>query len=521
MRSDRYKKGYEGKKRKKGFANFTRKWAVVYALLTIAVVAFVLYANILDIKTLLIGLAIVAVLFLITFPALYFRNFKSSRRVISFLLSIVVTGGYALGTFYLGATLGFFSSITSIGATVEEYYVVARDDDGFKHLDDIEGQTVITYENGDGFEDAVKKLKESVNVTFEDAMTLGEATDGLLEGDNDVIFINSANYTTTADENDVFKDSTKILKKIRVVLESEDISKRVNVTKKPFNVYISGLDVSGDIGVQSRSDVNMVATVNPETRTVLLTSIPRDLYVEFPNQQNAWDKLTHSGIYGIDDTIAAAEKLLGIEMNYYAKVNYTTVETLVDAIGGITVHSDYTFVTHGMSVYYQFYEGENQLNGSQALAFARERKSFPDGDFQRNRNQQEVLSAILDKVLSSSTLLTKYTSILDSIKDNVETNMSSKEIKSLVKMQLSDMSGWDIQRQSILGTPGYEPSYAAGGLYASVVLQDPVNVQQAINEIKKTMGIELTEEEIAAAKPATDAAGGTEGTSDTSTEGAA
>ena len=496
MRSDRYKKGYSGDGKKRGrFAAFTRKWAVLYALITVAVVAFVLYADILDIKTLLIGLAVIAVLFLITFPAMFFRSFKNTRRVLCFVLSIIVTAGYGLGSFYLGATLGFFSSITSVGATVEDYYVLVRDDDEYNHLKDIEGQTVVTYENGDGFAQAEDKLAEEVSVSFVKSESLSDATDGLMSGENDVIFINAANYTTTVDDNQVFEDSTKVLEKIRVRLETEDLSKRVNVTKKPFNVYISGLDVSGDIGVQSRSDVNMIATVNPETKTILLTSIPRDYYVEFPNQGGAWDKLTHSGIYGIDDTIAAAEKLTGLEMNYYAKVNYTTVETLVDAIGGITVHSDYTFVTHGMNVYYQFYEGENQLNGSQALAFARERKSFPDGDLQRNRNQQEVLKAILDKVLSSSTLLTKYTSILDSIKDNVELNMSANDIKALVKMQLKDMSGWDIKTQSIIGPSGYEPSYAAGGLYASVVLQDQDSIDEAVNNIKRTMGIEVPEDD--------------------------
>ena len=495
MRSDKYKKGYEyDSKKKGGFAGFTRKWAVLYALITIAVAAFVLYADILDVKTLLIGLGIMAVLFLLTFPALFFRSFKKSRRILAFLLSLIITAGYGLGAFYLGATLGFFSSITSIGASVEEYYVLVRDDDTFDKLEDIQGQTVVAYENGDGFAQAEEKLLESVSVNFENAMSLSDATDGLLSGEHDVIFINAANYETTADSNETFEDSTKILEKIRVRVENEDISKRVNVTKKPFNVYISGLDVSGSIGVQSRSDVNMIATVNPETKKILLTSIPRDYYVEFPNQGGAWDKLTHSGIYGIDDTIAAVENLTGIEMNYYAKVNYTTVETLVDAIGGITVHSDYTFVTHGMSVYYQFYEGDNEVNGSQALAFARERKSFPDGDLQRNRNQQEVLKAILNKVLSSSTLLTKYTSILSSIEDNVELNMSAKDIKALVKMQLKDMSGWDIETQGIIGAAGYEPSYASGGAYASVVLQDEESIREAVNNIKRTMGIEVTEE---------------------------
>ena len=225
MRSDRYKKGYGYDNRKKGgFAGFTRKWAVLYALLTVAVAAFVLYADILDIKTLLIGLGVMAVLFLITFPALFFRSFKKSRRILCFTLSLVITAGYGLGSFYLGATLGFFSSITSIGASVEEYYVLVRDDDTFDKLEDIQGRTVVTFENGDGFEQAEEKLLESVSVNFEDAMVLSDATDGLLSGEHDVIFINAVNYETTADGNETFEDSTRVLEKIRVRVENEDIS---------------------------------------------------------------------------------------------------------------------------------------------------------------------------------------------------------------------------------------------------------------------------------------------------------
>lgn len=496
MKRNRYRNGYDeyGRSRRGGFARFTRRWAVLYALITVAVVALVLYADILDLRTLLIGLGIVAVLFLITFPALFFRRFKTSRRVLCFFLSLIITAGYGWGSFYFSATLGFFSNITSVGITAEAYYVLVRDDGTFEDLDDIAGMTVVTYENGDGFSLAEEKLQEMVSVEFRDSVLLTDVTDGLLSGTNDVIFINAANYTATVDDNDVFEDSTKILETILISVENEDISKGVDVTTDSFNIYVSGLDVSGSIDVQSRSDVNMIITVNPETKTILLTSIPRDYYVELPNQGWAWDKLTHSGIYGIDDTVAAVENLTGLEMNYYVKVNYTTVETLVDTIGGITVNSDYTFYTHGMDVFYQFFEGENELNGSQALAFARERLSFSDGDFQRNKNQQAVLKAILEKLLTSSTLLTKYASILGAVEDNVETNMSTDDIKALVKMQLSDMSGWTIETQSIIGETGSAPCYAAGGLYASVVFQDQDSIDEAVNNIKIAMGIEVAED---------------------------
>ena len=231
----------------------------------------------------------------------------------------------------------------------------------------------------------------------------------------------------------------------------------------------------------------MIVTVNPKAHKVLLTSIPRDYYIELPGV-GAKDKLTHTGNHGIEETVAAAEKLTGLDINYYVKVNYTTVTELVNAIGGIEVTSDYTFVTHGMGVYYEFYEGVNQLDGSRALAFARERKSFSDGDFQRNKNQQLVLEGILKKAMSSTTILTKYTDILDAVENCVEINMSQKDIKKLIKMQLDGMPSWDIKKQSIIGDIGSEACYMDGlNLYASVVIPDEESVIKAVDKIVAVM----------------------------------
>ena len=154
-----------------------------------------------------------------------------------------------------------------------------------------------------------------------------------------------------------FRSDTKIIYTVEVEKETKDIVKDVNVTEEPFNVYISGLDTEGSISTVSRSDVNMIVTVNPKTHKVLLTSIPRDYEIKLPSKQNVLDKLTHTGLYGIEETIASVEQLMGIDINYYVKVNYTTVTKMVDAIGGIDINSDYAFTTHGMGVYYAFNEG--------------------------------------------------------------------------------------------------------------------------------------------------------------------
>jgi LCP family protein required for cell wall assembly len=268
-------------------------------------------------------------------------------------------------------------------------------------------------------------------------------------------------------------------------------AKPVNVLREPFNIYISGLDVSGKIGKKSRSDVNMIMTVNPKTNKILLTSIPRDLLVQMPVKgTTVSDKLTHSGIYGIGTTLGAAENLTGLDMNYYVKVNYTTVEKFVDAIGGIDVNSNYDFDTHGMKAKFHFNKGKNHLNGERALAFARERKSFPDGDFQRNRNQAKVMQAMLRKGASSKTILVRYSSILNSCKDYMRLNMTDDEIKRLIKRQISKGDDWSVKRQSIKGTPGSAQCYSTGSLYVSIVQADSTSLANCVARMKKVMGKE-------------------------------
>lgn len=383
MRSDRYKKTEN--KKEGGFYAFTRFWAVLFVLVSAAFFCVIVYMDLLTVKYLCIGGGIVAGLLLLLFPALFFRNFKKSRKILCLVLSLLIMAVYGVGIAYAMGTLDFIDKITT-------------GDDG------------------------------------------------------------------KAPEN----------------------AKTVDVTNTPFNFYVSGLDMEGSIAEDGRSDVNMIVTVNPNTHKILLTSLPRDAYIDLKSVA-AKDKLTHTGLFGIEETVGVAEELLGLDINYYGKVNYTTVTRLVDAIGGIDVVSDYTFDTHGMGVYYIFYEGENHLDGSRALAFARERKSFADGDLQRNRNQQIVLEGILKKALSSTTILTKYTSILNAVKENVDLNLSAGDIQKLVKMQLADMPSWQIERQSIIGTPDADVCYSEGSQVRSIVILDPESVQQAKDKIVAVM----------------------------------
>ena len=271
-----------------------------------------------------------------------------------------------------------------------------------------------------------------------------------------------------------------------------------DITKDPFNFIITGIDVDGTIDEEGRSDVNMVVTVNPKTNQILMTSIPRDYEIYMPDFDNAMDKLTHTGFYGVPTTIGAEEELLGIEVNYYVKVNFTTVERFIDAVGGVDVVSEYEFTPVKLKDW-TVKEGLNHMNGKQALAFARERKAFLTGDHQRIKNQQLVFEALIKKATSSRTMILSYNKVLSSLRDYFEMSFSSRETRKLVKYQLAKDPNWKIFKNTVVGGDGSLPTYSTGGAYAYVMTQDPASIENAktlINAVLEGQSLQTDEEGI-------------------------
>ena len=265
-------------------------------------------------------------------------------------------------------------------------------------------------------------------------------------------------------------------------------AKSVDVTTDSFNVYITGIDQwDSEKGYDlERSDVNMIVTVSPQARKILLTSIPRDTYVPL-HRNGAMDKLTHTGIYGVDETLNTMEDWLGFDMNYYAKANFSAVVDVINAMGGVDVYSEKSFRPVKRD-WWKVKKGWNHMNGKQALAFARERKAFDGEDAQRVDNQQKVVKAMLDKMLSSSTLLTKYGDILEAAGDSMETNMPTSDMQALVKMQLADLGAWDIEMQKITGD--YDMDYVASLTQEEKFLvykADAKSIAQVQDKIEKTL----------------------------------
>ena len=256
------------------------------------------------------------------------------------------------------------------------------------------------------------------------------------------------------------------------------------ITTEPFVVYLSGVDNRGDLTEDARSDVNILAVVNPLTKRVALVNTPRDYYVDLAGTDSK-DKLTHAGLYGVETSMATLGDLYGIEVDHYVRINFAGFIDIVDALGGIDVYCDEAFTSVGSPGYYDptdFEEGWNHLDGAAALAFARERHAFATGDIQRGINQMKVIDAMLDKIKSPA-LLTSYSRLLAAVSDNFVTSLSSNQITALVRMQLSDFAAWDIENYSVTGSSSSSTHcYSAQGqkLYVMKPDEDSVAGAQAL-----------------------------------------
>lgn len=346
--------------------------------------------------------------------------------------------------------------------------------------------------------------------------TVHEMVDALYAGRCQAILLNGGYVSILADDEryENFPEQTRILADVKVLpvpgqapeptteptepapeqtTEPPEPTEPRTVTNSPFIMYISGSDTRSTKLRIGNSDVNILVVVNPVTKQVLLLNTPRDYYIPNPAGEGELDKLTHCGVYGIDCSIQALEDLYGIEVDYYSQINFTGFETLVDAVGGVTVYSTAGYTAQGVTIY----KGENHLNGKEALVFARERYQMPGGDRGRGQNQMKVIKAIITKATSGTTIITNYAQILDSLKGMFITSMSMDEISQLVKMQLSDMAQWNVQSYAVSGENGSEKTYSIPGFYASVMYQDEGMIAYGSELVGRVLdGQILTEEDV-------------------------
>ena len=422
---------------------------------------------------------------------LFRKKPKKYKKNIAFGFACLFSILFIIPMFYMGKTMNFMSKIGASNYKLENYSLVVLKDSKLKKIADVKGKSVGIYENTDGVKEAKEELTDKVEVTFESYDNLEKLAGDLLESKIEVIFVEDSILSMMKEDIPDFEGNIKVIYTIKVKIKTSNKAKDVNVSNEPFNVYITGIDTYGELSSVSRSDVNIVMTVNPKTKQILLTSIPRDYYVELHGKKGSRDKLTHAGIYGTDMSIGTIEDLLGIDINYYVKINFSSFIDIINSIGGIEVYSKYTFTSIDG---YNYTEGYNEMNGEEALSFARERKAFSEGDRQRGADQQAVIEAMIKK-LSNKSILTKYDSLLKSIEGKFETNMSSSQITSLIKMQLNDMASWKVKSISLDGTNGKGVTYSGGSQELYVMIPDWNSVDEASSTIKAVLDGEILDED--------------------------
>lgn len=387
--------------------------------------------------------------------------------------------------YFLNTTYNFLSYFDKDNYKTENFLVIVLEDSYYQKLEDLSDKDIGYVKNNiTSIDKALDKINKKINIKNLEYDNYNLVFDDMLAKKLSSSLIEESNYNVLLEENSNYSNKFRIIDTIKIITKIDNKNTSVNVTKNTFNILISGIDTDGEISSVGRSDVNMILTVNPSTKQVLMTSIPRDYYVRLHDTSGYKDKLTHAGIYGIDMSISTIEDLLDIDINYYFRVNFTTLEKVIDALGGVDVYSKYSFVSYIGN--YKFYKGYNHMNGNEALGFARERKSLPNGDINRAENQQAVIDGIIRK-LTDVSVITKYSSILNSLENTFQTNMTNKDITNLIKMQLNDNASWNITSNVLSGkgASDYTYSYKGQKLYVMIPDDDSVNsAKNLIDEVK-------------------------------------
>ena len=456
---------------------------IVQFLISAALVGVAFYVGFIPLKY--IVALIVLCLFLLAYEV--FSQMTDKIYIVGRVLCALICFFYIGGGYYCVNTYSAIDEMAGQQVKIDEISCIVLKDDPAQSIYDTKDYTfgILAANDRENTNKALAEVqaaigKEPATIEYQDNDTL---IDALYAKDVNVIVINEANRSPIEEYYKTFSDDTRVLNTHKVETVIQEDEKLDDITKTPFNVYLSGIDVYGSIKTTSRSDVNVIVTVNPNTKQILLTSTPRDYYVPLTGSNGIPDKLTHAGIHGVDCSIGTLENLYGIDIDYYVRVNFTSVRKIVDLLGGVKVYSDYDFTSDwGPS----FKKGYNQVNGKQALAFCRERHHFANGDYQRGRDHQHMIEAILNKAMSPD-ILPNYADLLKTASKNFQTNMSTKEITALAKMQLNDMSQWTIKYANAAGQGASKTTYSYQSRKLYVCVPDYNSVAKITKRINKVL----------------------------------
>ncbi len=469
-------------------ALFKRKLGIVFLifqlLVSIGLIVIAVHVNLFAAKYLIMLIAVI-VFFL---AYMIFSQISDKSYIVGRILCVLICGFYAFGGYYCMYTYSAIDDMAGQDVKVDQISCIVLKDDPAQSIYDTKDYTYGILKTNDraNTDKSLAQVKAAIGTDpkiaeYEDNDIL---IDSLFAKEVQVIIINEANRNLIEEYYPKFSDDTRVLDthNVETVIEKEEVVS--DLTEEPFNLYLSGIDLYGDIKQTSRSDVNVIMTVNPKTKKILLTSTPRDFYVPLEGVSGGMsDKLTHAGIHGVDCSIKTLEKLYDIDIDYYIRVNFTSLRKIVNLLGGVDVYSDFTFTSDwGPS----FKKGYNHVNGVQALAFCRERHHFQNGDYQRGRDHQHMIEAILNKIMSPK-VLPKYQKLLKTASANFQTNIPTKDILGFAKMQLDEMPQWKIKYANADGSGAMKTTYSYQSRPLYVCVPDQASVDKISKRIKKFM----------------------------------
>ena len=485
------------------------KWAkpVIQTVISALLLYMLISCGLLPAKYL--GIAIGAVIGLLLITYITSRSDSFAARSFGTALALIVCLILVFAAFYLRQIVRTLDQISGTNTEINSIVVAVVEGNPVQNIGETAGYTFGVQENFD--EEIIKSITDDIIVKngdselkiipYDSVLQLAQA---LLNNEVDAVIYNNAYLSILDDALNGFSTQTKIIyektfeydienietnsEKKHVTIERGEgrdtvIAKDISLTEDSYTILISGIDVSGPINTTSRSDVNILMSVNPKTHKILLTTTPRDYFVIIPGVSGeSRDKLTHAGIYGVRTSMRTLENLYGIDISNYIRINFDSLIQLVDTLDGVDVESEYEFDSAG----FHFVRGANHLNGEQALAFSRSRSSFEEGDNQRGKNQMMVLTAILNK-LQSPALLKNPAGILDVVGRSMQTSIPTAQITKIISWQLDNPQKWDISRQAVIGTGDTQQTYSMPDTSLYVMWPDEDSVKNAAIMINKIL----------------------------------
>lgn len=459
---------------------------ILFALLA-GIASYTMYAhNILAFRYVnVIYTAVLVVVFLVCLLLTLFKKGKHLVTVLLVLFSIVV-----------GVSLFAFKSLVDVADNINktasyseiEMKVVVPANSSISDVSELTNVQAPTSADESNINALIANIKseKGVELTVDPVDSYQSAYENLINGSSQAMVLNSSYSSLLELSYNDYESNLKTIYTYKIKKAIEDTAKTTD--KNVFNIYISGIDTSGAVSTVSRSDVNLILTVNMNTHKILMTTTPRDSYVRIPDGgADQYDKLTHAGIYGIETSVKTLENLYDIPINYYARLNFTSFVKLINALGGVTVYNDQAFTSlHGN---YNFGVGNiNLTSGEEALGFVRERYSLEHGDYDRGNNQLKVIQAIVEK-LTSFQSVSNYSDVISTLQDSIQTNMPLNTMMSLVNEQLDSGKTFIFSSQEVTGTgsTGQLTSYAMPNASLYMIQLDDASVAKASQAIKNVM----------------------------------